>query len=252
MTRFALRLGLLVVCLASSSTAFGSPIGTSNGPVDPIEKPSLQEILDDLVVSGPPIDANDPSFAELFTAGDEPVVTQLVFNFLNPGNLFAFGIYDGNDPGNLLWLFPESVSPSHLVTVSFSSDGSVAIDNAWVADTGTGFDGPFGFFIKRRNPGETPVYFFSEADLNGGTDRLKVFQGDGSQTLQFPGLDPELFLPDQFLLAWEAGIGDQNDGGFDDLIVSVKAITAVPEPAALLLLGISVGALARMRKARQY
>jgi hypothetical protein len=161
-------------------------------------------------------------------------------------------MYDAENPNNLLWLLPESFAPSHLVTVSFGANGSIAIDNGWVSVGGSGFDGPFGFFIKRRNHGETPVYFFSESELNGGTDRVKVFQGNNASTLQFPGLDPALFLADQFLLAWEAGIGGQNDGGFDDFIVSVKAIIPVPEPAALLLLGISLGALARMRKARQY
>jgi len=250
MTRLSLPLSLLLASLAS--VALAHPIPISGSPPEPVEKPSLQEILDDLVVSGPPIDANAPSGIELFESTESPMVVQLVFNFLNPGNLFAFGMYDADDPDNLVWLLPESFDPSHLVTVSFSADGTIAIDNGWVSTGGAGFDGPFGFFIKRRNPGETPVYFFSESDLNGGTDRVKVFQGDGSQTLQFPGLDPELFLSDQFLLAWEAGIGGQNDGGFDDFIVSVKAITAVPEPAALLLLGLSVGALARMRRARQY
>ena len=79
-----------------------------------------------------------------------------------------------------------------------------------------------------------------------------VFEGDGETVLKLPGLAPGLFLPGQFLIAWETGLGDANDGKFNDFLVLVSNIVpgTVPEPSFALLLGISSLALVCVRRAR--
>lgn len=254
MLRFALSIGLAVLLFSSGNASALTISNLSSGaPPVVVDPPSLQELLDDLVVSGPPIDANAASGAQLFNYSESPVTTQLVFSFGDVGERLAFGIYDAGNPNNKAFLLTDAFDATDTVTISFSTDGSISIGGgAGTQQRYRGFDGPFGFFVKTRSPGSNPVFLYSENDLNGGAQQMKAFQGNGETTLQYPGVDPALFLADQYLLAWETGTGENNDGDFNDFIVSVSAVTAVPEPGAAALLGLAVVALARMRRVRLY
>jgi len=77
-----------------------------------------------------------------------------------------------------------------------------------------------------------------------------VFQGNGATSLKIPGLAPGLFLESQYLIAFETGLGENNDGGFNDFIVLISNVVPVPEPALAWLIGASSLVALRRRRVR--
>lgn len=240
------------VCLALLAGDAGAhPTGTTTVPAPTGPAPTLQQILDGLVVSGPAIDANAPQNIELWQNASGPMTANFVLDFTPREDGIWFGMYDADHPGNPAFLLSDIITPADAATVTFNDDGSISVTGG-LKPKSFGFDGPFGFFAKNFAPDDSrgSVFLFTEAALNGGTVRAKVFQGNGTTMLKFPGLAPGLFVQSQFLIAFETGLGDENDGGFNDFIVSVSSIVPIPEPALGWLLGISSLAVLRGRRLR--
>jgi len=214
-------------------------------PDTPSSQPTLQQILDGLVVSGPALDANAPSGIELWDNSAGPMTAQIVADYTGKKDRVYFGMYAADDPTNRAFLLADFLKPTDIATVSFLEDGLISIRGGLTRRSkADGFDGPFGFFAKVAPKHEERVVLFTEADLNGGSVRAKVFQGDGQTTLKLPCLSPGLFLPSQFLIAFET----DGDDRFDDLLVLVSGIVPhVPEPRLAWLLGVSLAALAVRR-----
>jgi len=230
------RILSLAVCLASLS---------ARASADPL---SLQQILDSLVVSGPPIDAGAPQHIELWDNASGPMTANVVLDFTGRSDAVWMGMYPAGNSANRAFLLADTMTPADVASVAFNQDGSIVIrDGLEPLTTAAGFDGPFGFFAKIASAtSDSPVYLFTQADLNGGEARAKVFAGNGLTTLRFPGLQPGLFLQNQYLIAWETG----DDGGFNDLIVSVAGIVPVPEPVSMGILGIASLVALRARRVR--
>jgi hypothetical protein len=230
-----------LVCLAMvAQTAAAHPMKLKPHPVPSSSPESLQQILDGLVVSGPAIDAGAPQNIQLWDNASGPMTANVVVDFTGRSQTAWFGMYPADNPKDRAFLLVDSMKPSDVASVAFLDDGSILIRGGIKPKSkAQGFDGPFGFFVKISSKGDSPVFLFTESDLNGGTVRAKVFQGNGTTTLKFPGLQPGLFLENQFLIAFETG----KDGGFNDFIVSVSGIVAAPEPALSCLLGLSLAAL---------
>jgi hypothetical protein len=242
----------VLVCLAlAARTAAAHSTCDAAPPPTPGTAPTLQQILDGLVVSGPPIDANSPANIELWQNASGPMTANFVLDFTPRQDGIWFGMYDADNPGNPAFLLSDIITPADVAAVSFNDDGSISVSGG-LKPRSTGFDGPFGFFVKNFAPdnSRSSVFLFTQAELNGGTVRAKVFQGNGTTVLKFPGLAPGLFLENQFLIAFETGLGDGNDGGFNDFIVSVSGIVPVPEPAIAWLVCISGLALVCGRRLR--
>jgi hypothetical protein len=238
-----------LVCLVLFAQTAGAHLITKPARCPkPPAAPSLQQILDGLVVSGPAIDAGAPANIDLWDNASGPMSANVVVDYTGRSDALWFGMYPADDSGNHAFLLSDSMSPDDVASVSFSDDGSITIRGGLTPKAkASGFDGPFGFFAKVASAhSDSPVYLFTEADLNGGEVRVKVFAGNGTTTLKFPGQSPGLFLTNQYLLAFETG----NDGGFNDFIVSVSNIVAVPEPAIAWLLGFSALAVLSGRRVR--
>jgi hypothetical protein len=236
MTIRSFVLTLLGVGLVSSP-AFALSLNCDGGESPTPVEGNLQDILDDLVVSGPPIDAGSPSPFELFVAGSTGITAQVI----TAVDHLYFGIYPGGDVDNRVVLLHSDDPTSFVRAVSFTDQGTIVLGN----EVRSGFDGPFGFFVK--NSATDPLVFvYTEDLLNGGAQRALAFQGNGETVIQIPGLQAGTFRPDQFILAFDV----DGDGQFADMIVAIAGIEtgAAPEPAAALLMGLSLLALVRLRR----
>jgi len=265
---------LCLTLLANPAAAHSMRFDTPTTPIT--QPPSLQQILDGLVVSGPAIDASAPLDVQLWTNSTAAITAQLVVDY-SPKSIF-FGMYDPDNSGNHAFLLPDGVKPSDVATAVFNDDQSITVHGP-ISKNYSPFEGPFGFFIKEFDQrtgckcggfgkhgwdkgwgkfkgGDIgpAAFFYTQDPLNpSGEPRAVVFQGNGQTVIKLPGLAPAVFLPSQFLIAWETGLGDANDGKFNDFLVLVSNIVpvTVPEPAFALLLGISSLALVCGRRARR-
>jgi hypothetical protein len=167
----------------------------------------------------------------------------LIIEIAGYRNINSFGIYDSANPGTKVTLFDGPDSAGAQTDVSFLLDGSVIVD---ASDTGVDFSSTtFGYFISNND-----ATFYSYTGLNGdGFDHMVAFQGTGD-TITLPGASSsETWSDDKYILAWE----DLNGGGdydYQDLVVMVKSVDPVPEPATMLLFGLGVfglGAVARKK-----
>ena len=262
-----------LVLLAHGASAHAIPC--DNSAQQPSQSQTLQQILDGLVVSGPGIDASAPLNIELWTNSTAAVTVQLVVDNTSKSQSVFFGMYDPDNVGNHAFILPDGLKPSDVATVVFNDDQSISVHGP-INKSYSPFEGPFGFFVKtfegkgRHDKGKhkgwdhawawgaskdfAKQFLYTQDALNpNGEPHAVVFQGDGQTMLKLPGLTHAVFLPSQFLIAWETGLGDANDGQFNDYLVLVSNIVpaTVPEPAFALLLGISSLALVGGRRARR-
>jgi hypothetical protein len=231
-----------MVCLLAAARAASAHPTTECAPPpsEPVPAPTLQQILDGLVVSGPAIDAGAPQNIALWQNAAGPMTATFVADYTPRADGIWFGMYDADHPGNPAFLLSDVITPADVATVSFNDDGSISVTGG-LKPKSLGFDGPFGFFAKNFAPDDSrpSVFLFTEADLNGDGVRAKVFQGNGTTMLKIPGLAPGLFLESQYLIAFETGLGENNDHGFNDFLVLISSAVPAPEPALAWLFALS-------------
>jgi len=141
----------------------------------------------------------------------------------------AFGIYAFTDNGSSITLgdklqvFAGAADAPTSARISFN----VAAGKAWLGSGAQPSDAKnigttFGFYIEGPNG-----TFYSHSALNGGAKQALIFDVSADDSGELNGSDVVVAFEDTL----------NGDGDFNDLVVGVNDVAAVPEPGSMLLLG---------------
>lgn len=157
----------------------------------------------------------------------------LVFELAGNANLNKFGVYAAGNPSQRIELYSGLAGPGNSVLFGMDDLGMTYVN---FAATGISFlDNVFGYYLE--SPTEI---FYSQAELNAnGADQMLAFQGDGDK-IKLPSKPAGIWGSSSFILAWEDIAYASSDKDFNDFVVYVESVTAVPEPGTLGLLAAGV------------
>ena len=205
--------------------------------------PDLGSILGDSAFDGI-VDTGQSLIQIEDEAQDVTATLLLELAAFNGSNIF--GIYDPRDPENKLMLFAGSDSPTTSVIVNFDIEASLA----WIdASEKVSMPGTFGLYIDSSATADHGGgVFYSQSELNTdadtGVSHALIFNTTAVSSA-IPG-SPDL------VVAWEDLRYDSTnynyDGDYNDMVLGITNVTSVPEPATIVLLGLSSLALLRKRR----
>ena len=167
----------------------------------------------------------------------------LVFELAGNANLNKFGVYDSGNPSQRIELYSGAAGPGNSVMFGMDDLGMTYVN--FVATGVAFFNNVFGYYLEA--PSEV---FYSQAHLNAnGADQMVAYQGDGDK-IKLPTKPAGIWGSSSFILAWEDIAYGASDRDFNDFVVYVESVTAVPEPGSLGLLSaglLAFGFVARRR-----
>jgi len=189
-------------------------------------------------------DFNESGAEAVSLTGDsDEVIATLLFEETKWEDSHEFGIYgfkltdDGIEVTDMLPIFYGSATSLDTTTIHFDIsshqvwlDGSNDVKNI----------GPtFGFYLKTQK--DNSQTFYSQTALNGDdTDHALIYELGGDTLI----LDE--FYPD-VVIAFEDWKGG-GDGDFNDIVIGLQGVSAVPEPATLILFGTGLVGFASMAR----
>ena len=219
--------------------AWATPINMGGG------EQNLQQILDGITFGGHSsvnVQTDQAAPDQLWSLGATGgAMSQIVIEIAGNAYYNSFGVYDATDPTKTVTMFTGPYGAGAQSLLMIKNDGSVVIGDfsTWTLyDTGIDFAGnQFGFFLQ--TPTST---WYSQNDLNGDhSDHMVAFAGKGDW-VTLPS-SAGFWDPNEYVLGWEDLANPGWDYDYNDFVVMVESIHAVPEPGSLALFGLGLAAL---------